>query len=616
MKDHTTGPVYATLDYTPAGGLKTVTMPKITETLAWNDRGELYGLSAATTAGANLLALGMYPCAGTVSACASGNTGSIQTQTVTAPGLSILTQANGYDTVNRLLTAAETAAATGVWNQVYDYTATGNRFVTTSVGYTRDNFTPTVSTNFNAKNQTQLMAAHDAAGNQTTEGGYTSTFDAEGRMIKNSINTSDTYYVYDGEGQRVLNQNALGTTIYVYDAGGDLAAEYTTAAAGETLPVGATNSCGTATCYLTVDHLGSTRMVTDSNGNVMRRYDYLPSGEEIPAGMGGRTAAMKYLGLQDGFNPKFTGQMRDVESGLDYFNARYYSPAQGRFVSPDPGNAGADPANPQTWNGYAYAGNNPTSITDPSGKSFGDFLGGLIHSFLNSASFGLWGAFTSILQGETPSVGGFGGLPGIGGLTGCGGAFGNCGSLGSGPWSEQTGLGNVQDPGRFVSDFNSVDHYNMTRAAGGSADFAFGVVGVDFWSGSQGIDGFHTHWHSMGGTTMGKSLRSWRTNIVQETCGQAYEGTVRQLSDATRKAAGGDTSAAKFAVHTIEDSYTAGPRYSSWPGGNPSWAYEKGDWAWSQAAVDGTRRYMQALRGDIALQNSESYLYPRPKSCK
>ncbi len=111
-----------------------------------------------------------------MSACASGNTGSIQTQTVTAPGLSILTHANGYDTVNRLLTAAETAAANGIWNQVYDYTATGNRFVTTSVGYTRDNFTPTVATDFNAKNQTQLMAAHDSAGNQTTEGGYTSIF--------------------------------------------------------------------------------------------------------------------------------------------------------------------------------------------------------------------------------------------------------------------------------------------------------------------------------------------------------------------------------------------------------------------------------------------------------
>jgi len=30
------------------------------------------------------------------------------------------------------------------------------------------------------------------------------------------------------------------------------------------------------------------------------------------------------------------GKERDAETGLDYFGARYYSAAQGRFVSPDP----------------------------------------------------------------------------------------------------------------------------------------------------------------------------------------------------------------------------------------------------------------------------------------
>ena len=158
---------------------------------------------------------------------------------------------------------------------------------------------------------------------------------------------------------------------------GQSGSELTAPAAGAVLPSGQTNACGTPTCYVTVDHLGSTRMVTDSNGNVMRRYDYLPSGEEIPVGTGGRTAGMGYqfnpsvytlTGGQDGFNPKFTGQVRDWESGLDYFNARYYSPAQGGFVAPDPDNAGADLANSQTWNGYAYVGNNPLSFTDPSGQ--------------------------------------------------------------------------------------------------------------------------------------------------------------------------------------------------------------------------------------------------------
>ena len=61
---------------------------------------------------------------------------------------------------------------------------------------------------------------------------------------------------------------------------------------------------------------------------------------------------------------KFTGKERDTESGLDYFGARYFSGAGGRFTSVDPENAGADPADPQSWNGYAYARNNPLLYVD------------------------------------------------------------------------------------------------------------------------------------------------------------------------------------------------------------------------------------------------------------
>jgi RHS repeat-associated protein len=64
---------------------------------------------------------------------------------------------------------------------------------------------------------------------------------------------------------------------------------------------------------------------------------------------------------------EFTGQYRDPETSFDWFNVRHMSGAQGRFQSPDPANAGADPTNPQTWNAYAYVGNNPLSYTDPSG---------------------------------------------------------------------------------------------------------------------------------------------------------------------------------------------------------------------------------------------------------
>jgi RHS repeat-associated protein len=64
---------------------------------------------------------------------------------------------------------------------------------------------------------------------------------------------------------------------------------------------------------------------------------------------------------------KFTGQVRDGEAGMDYFVAGYMAGPQGRFLSPDPDNAGANPAFPQSWNGYGYTTNNPLVNTDPDG---------------------------------------------------------------------------------------------------------------------------------------------------------------------------------------------------------------------------------------------------------
>jgi RHS repeat-associated protein len=64
---------------------------------------------------------------------------------------------------------------------------------------------------------------------------------------------------------------------------------------------------------------------------------------------------------------RYTGKERDSESGLDYFGARYMASSMGRFMSPDPLLNSSRPDNPQTWNRYTYALNNPLTITDPTG---------------------------------------------------------------------------------------------------------------------------------------------------------------------------------------------------------------------------------------------------------
>jgi len=62
-----------------------------------------------------------------------------------------------------------------------------------------------------------------------------------------------------------------------------------------------------------------------------------------------------------------TGKERDTESGNDYFGARYYASSMGRFMSPDPVLNSGRPENPQSWNRYSYAFNNPLKIVDPTG---------------------------------------------------------------------------------------------------------------------------------------------------------------------------------------------------------------------------------------------------------
>ncbi len=65
---------------------------------------------------------------------------------------------------------------------------------------------------------------------------------------------------------------------------------------------------------------------------------------------------------------RFAGKERDSESGLDYFGARYYGSALGRFTSPDEGLFIW--RDPQTLNRYAYSRNNPRTFIDPTGNYF------------------------------------------------------------------------------------------------------------------------------------------------------------------------------------------------------------------------------------------------------
>jgi len=205
----------------------------------------------------------------------------------------------------------------------------------------------------NTKNQF-TSDAYDNAGNMTSNGAATYVYNAESELTS----TAGVTYKYDGDGKRVSKSNGK---IYWY-AGGSVPVSETDASGNTTdeyIFLGGTriarrDSSGNVVYYM-ADHLGTSRIITDNLGNILDQSDFYPFGGE------------RVITASSGNTYKFTGKERDPESNLDNFDARYMASSQGRFMSPDPDNAGVDESDPQTWNGYSYVQNNPLNLTDPLG---------------------------------------------------------------------------------------------------------------------------------------------------------------------------------------------------------------------------------------------------------
>ncbi len=260
------------------------------------------------------------------------------------------TEPNGQS-ANRLTGMTETWTGSPPLSQAFQYDTVGNRWL--SGGSQLDPLTPTAN-GYDGNNHLSGLGYGDGRGNVTQMGGATYQYDAENRLVASTVPA--TAYTYDGDGRRVVKQTANVTTHYVYDPQGALAAEYTVAGTAPATPC-------TGTCYVMADHLGSTRMLTDGGKVQKQLVDYAPFGEPL-AGYDGRDA--RWNGVSSGVY--FTGQERDGETGLDYFGARYFSGAQGRFTSPDEPFVDQHPEEPQSWNLYTYGRNNPLAYIDPSGQ--------------------------------------------------------------------------------------------------------------------------------------------------------------------------------------------------------------------------------------------------------
>ncbi|MCW5950067.1 MAG: RHS repeat-associated core domain-containing protein [Pyrinomonadaceae bacterium] len=304
----------------------------------------------------------------------SVNNGNITKQTITVPTVGsnngfVATQTYSYDSLNRLKQATENitpngGSATQSWKQTFTFDRYGNRRFDLANGNTtfpdpncpEAVCNPTISTINNRLTSTGWQ--YDNAGNTTQDAeGRQFTYDAENKQVKvkDPQNQTIGQYFYDGDGKRVKKiVPATGeVTVFVYNASGQVVSEYSTVIS-QTPKVS----------YTTSDHLGSPRILTDENGSVISRRDLHPFGEETFT-----PHRVQGLGYQpDDVRQKFTGYERDIESELDFAQARYYNSQHGRFTSPDDFLNDTRREDPASWNLYAYVRNNPLNATDPSGE--------------------------------------------------------------------------------------------------------------------------------------------------------------------------------------------------------------------------------------------------------
>jgi len=273
-----------------------------------------------------------------------------------------LTESFGYDALNRL-TSATLGSNTPT---TYGYDAIGNLKTKSDVG----SFTygpsggagPHQVQSVDVSSASPYAAAF-AAGTErsyswtsfnmpatVTEGGKTISFTYDGshNRISQTAPEGTTYYMRDpitGALQERIDAPSVVTRRH-YFAGGVSIWTYV----GSNAPVPTIR-------YIHGDHLGSTAVLTDPTGAVVERDGYDAWGKRRYAG--GATDATGAITSQT--DQGYIAQEELPDVSLVHLNARLYDPLTGRFISADPiGLTGGA-------NVYAYAGNNPIGLSDPSG---------------------------------------------------------------------------------------------------------------------------------------------------------------------------------------------------------------------------------------------------------
>jgi RHS repeat-associated protein len=282
-----------------------------------------------------------------------------------------------YDSVSRLSHAVVNTA-----NESYVYDAFGNLVTKTTDG--RLETVPPVDSSTNRI----TTASYDTAGNMTSSGEATYVYDPLNMMVRIDTSYARRRYIYTVDDERIgVQTDPTFTRWTVRDFGGKVLREFRADSInawtwtedyiyrdGQLVAAEQPGTSG-GLRHFSLDHLGTTRLITNTPAPgetpvAYGRHDFFPFGmeqtptnQEVVNHSSERPEAMKFTGHQRDFLGDWYTDNSDY---LDYMHARYYNPVMGRFLSVDPVRGFAQ--DPQSWNRYTYALNNPIRHKDPTGR--------------------------------------------------------------------------------------------------------------------------------------------------------------------------------------------------------------------------------------------------------
>jgi RHS repeat-associated protein len=259
-----------------------------------------------------------------------------------ADGSVINTYGYSYDNNGNQLTKTENGTNFSFTYDPLNRIATSSQFGETFVYDTRGNRTSMTSNNlFESPDGTYTYDKRNRLSAVVTKDGRAVTYryNGDGLLYERTENGQTTRYYYNGD-QLIAEGVVNGSTTKLkarYIRGNGLVAR----------------EDATGKAYYLHNGHGDVVGLADGNGTMLNSYSYdiwgniVNQQETIPQPF------------------KYSGEMWDNTTGLQYLRARWYDPSMGRFINEDTDEGQID--NPLSLNLYTYVRNNPLRLIDPSG---------------------------------------------------------------------------------------------------------------------------------------------------------------------------------------------------------------------------------------------------------